>query len=100
MAKLIRSSEYFLDLQQIATFLEETGTPGSSILRTINEIENTVQKLSEYPELGNPFPFRIIETTYRHLIVGKYVVFYYLENENVCVDRVFDTRMDYISLLL
>ena len=65
-----------------------------------NNIVDTISLLKNNPYLGPKMSDRFdIDTPFRYLIVSKQLVFYNVNEENIEIIRILDSRQDYLSLL-
>ena len=65
-----------------------------------NNIVDTISLLKDNPYLGPKMSDRFdIDTPFRYLIVSKQLVFYNVNEENIEIIRILDSRQDYLSLL-
>ena len=63
-------------------------------------IVNTISLLKDNPYLGPKMSDRFnIDTPLRYLIVSKQIVFYDINEDNIEIIRILDSRQDYLSLL-
>lgn len=63
-------------------------------------IVDTISLLKDNPYLGPKMSDRFnIDTSLLYLIVSKQLVFYNINEENIEIIRILDSRQDYLSLL-
>lgn len=63
-------------------------------------IVDTISLLKDNPYLGLKMSGRFnIDTSLRYLIVSKQIVFYDINEDNIEIIRILDSRQDYLSLL-
>lgn len=63
-------------------------------------IVDTISLLKDNPYLGPKMSGRFnIDTSLRYLIVSKQIVFYDINEDNIEIIRILDSRQDYLSLL-
>jgi toxin ParE1/3/4 len=100
MAKLQISPEAQTDLQKIKTYVAlDLDTPLAA-QKIIAKITKAIRRLIEFPSSGAPLYSVIgIQTEYRFLVCGNYLVFYRYEDETVFVNRVLYSRRDYLRIL-
>ena len=61
---------------------------------------DTISLLKDNPYLGPKMSDRFnIDTSLRYLIVSKQIVFYDINEDNIEINRILDSRQDYLSLL-
>lgn len=67
---------------------------------TVNKIMDTVDELENFSEIGDPVSaVTDIESDYRFLTSGNYMVFYRVNEQDVYIDRVLYGRRDYLRIL-
>ena len=65
-----------------------------------SNIVDTISLLKDNPYLGLKMSDRFnIDTSLRYLIVSKQIVFYDINEDNIEIIRILDSRQDYLSLL-
>ena len=63
-------------------------------------IVDTISLLKDNPSLGPKMSDRFnIDTSLHYLIVSKQIVFYDINEDNIEIIRILDSRQDYLSLL-
>ncbi|MCL2368368.1 MAG: type II toxin-antitoxin system RelE/ParE family toxin [Oscillospiraceae bacterium] len=78
----------------------ELKNPGAA-LRTVNDIQDTIDKLAAFPLMGTRLSaVAEVDTDYRFLVCGKYVAFYRAQDGRVLIDRVLYGKRDYLAILL
>ena len=67
---------------------------------SVNKIMDTVDELENFSEIGAPLSaVTDIESDYRFLTSGNYMVFYRVNGQDVYIDRVLYGRRDYLRIL-
>jgi addiction module RelE/StbE family toxin len=86
------------DLTNILEYIKKDNS--SAALKLINEIDETISRLEEFPNMGViPKDLRLKSLNYRMLIVGNYLVFYTATNNVVEIRRVLHGKRKYSFLL-
>ncbi len=100
MAKILISPEAKHDMLEIKEYItEELGSPIAS-KSVIDKIMKQISRLSDFPKIGAPLSSVInIETDYRFLGCGNYMVFYRCTDEAVFVDRILYGKRDFMRVL-
>lgn len=81
------------DLIDIQIFLE--GISENYADKTVDEIYERVFDLENFSEMGQIEPLLIkYSVVYRYLIEGDYKIIYSIENDEVRINRIFDTRQN------
>jgi len=88
-----------LDIEQIGDYIEQEYTNPKAALDTVNKIQDKIDNLSDFPLIGATLSsIADIETDYRFLVCGNYLIFYRVE-EKVYIDRVLHGKRDYLAIL-
>ena len=86
------------DLTNILEYIKKDNP--SAALKLINEIDETISRLEEFPNMGViPKDLRLKSLNYRMLIVGNYLVFYTATNNVVEIRRILHGKRKYSFLL-
>jgi len=95
------SDESKRDLEQIGDYIaEELKNPGAA-LKTVNKIQDKIDKLADFPFMGAPLSaIAEVDVDYRILICGKYIAFYRPQGKTILIDRILYGKRDYIAILL
>lgn len=64
-----------------------------------NKTNEEIQKLKSFPHTGTRLYKDNIETKYRYIRVDNYYVFYYINDNNVYVDRFIYAKRDFMKVL-
>ena len=98
--KIHYSPESRRDLDDIWDYIVSELQNRSAAERVINRIIDAVDPLKNFAEMGTPLSsIADIETDYRFLVSGNYMVFYRVQGNDVYIDRVLYGRSDYMSVL-
>jgi len=101
VAKVHYSDASKQDLEQIGDYIADDLKNPSAALRTVNNIQNTIDKLANFPLMGTLLSaITEVDTDYRFLVCGKYIAFYRPQREDVQIDRILYGKRDYIAILL
>ena len=86
------------DLTNILEYIKKDNP--SAALKLINEIDETISRLEEFPNMGGiRKDLRLKSLNYRMLIVGNYLVFYTATNNVVEIRRILHGKRKYSFLL-
>ena len=100
MAKVKISPPARADMREIGDYISRELRNPSAALRMIRRFRETIQPLTEFPEMGAPLPAPGKQRPlYRYLLCGSYMIFYHFSEDCVLVDRVLYGRRDYLALL-
>ncbi len=102
MYKLIRTQKADNQLRDIIYFVADSTGSVDIAMQLVNTIENSILRLTEFPESGTIPKYAILERqNFRVLIVKKYLVFYKVDKDAQCVIiySVFDSSQEYINLI-
>jgi len=99
-AKVHYSEASKRDLEQIGDYIAEELKNPRVALRIITGIQDTIDKLAEFPLMG-PLLSAIVEidTDYRFLVCGKHIAFYRPQEGDVLIDRIIYGKRDYVAIL-
>lgn len=87
------------DLQEIESYIRDTLQNPDAADHIISAIATDCARLKDQPRLGPELRQKLQrEVDGRYLISGKYIVIYEID-EVISVQRVLDTRTDYMRLL-
>jgi plasmid stabilization system protein ParE len=66
----------------------------------LNKIQNVINPLADFPSIGKPLSAIYDDADdYRFLVCGKYLAFYHVLPDKVCIDRILYGKQDYIKIL-
>ncbi len=85
------------DLRGIKEYIEKDDSDAA--IKIIKELLEKMELLKQFPELGQMLMYKInINTKYRYVVVGSYLIFYLFEDNTISIQRVLRGSRDYISL--
>ena len=88
------------DLERIGDYISEQLKNPQAALNTVNRIQDTINKLAEFPFIGTSLSsIYPIDTDYRFLVCGNNLAFYRLKESKVLIDRILYSRQDYVVVL-
>ncbi len=100
MMKVNYSNKALKDLDDIKTYLSFDLQNEIAAIKTISKIYKRILLLENFPEIGSPVKFNsLFKTNFRYLICDKYLIFYYLKNDSVCVVRILHSKQNYLQKL-
>ena len=101
MADIRYSTVAINDIEQIGDYITEILKNPVAALNTVKKIQDAIDKLADFPLIGASLSSIVeIDTDYRFLVCGNYLVFYHLQAaDNVYIDRVLYGRRDYLAIL-
>lgn len=100
MAKIRLSPLALSDLQEIKEYITDELCNPTAANRIITKIIKDYSLLETSPRLGSSLSSIIhIDTDYRFLVSGKYIIFYKTEGEYVSIYRILYGARDYMKIL-
>ena len=100
MNKLHLSPEVQEDLSEIKAYIAEDLENPQAALSTVMKITKTIRMLQDHALIGTPLSaVADVNSDYRYLVSGSYMVFYRVAGKDVFVDRVLYGRRDYLRIL-
>ena len=88
------------DLNEIWEYITFELCNLQSAENTVNKIMDTVDELEDFSEIGALLSsVTDIESDYRFLTSGNYMVFYRVSGQDVYIDRILYGRRDYLRIL-
>ncbi len=86
------------DLDQIFDYILRDNQ--TKALEILDEIDDKVSKLANFPELGKqPEDEKLKTFGYRVLVIRNYLVFYIITGNIIEIHRILHSSLDYINLL-
>lgn len=99
-AKIRYSVQALDDLEAIWNYLAIDCDNTRAAQRIVGDIMNRADRLADMPESGQSLDARcIIHSDYRFLAVGRYIAFYRYDKNGVSIDRILDSRSDFLKKL-
>ena len=100
MATIHISPEATEDMRGIKEYITmELETPSAAV-NTVSKITKAIRGLSSFPGIGAPLSSIVdVQTDYRYLVSGSYLVVYRYEQDDVYIIRVLYGRRDYMKIL-
>ena len=100
MADIRFSPKSLHDLQEIRDYIADDLCNSAAADSIVSGILDKIKVLSCFPEIGSPLSaVTEIETKYRFLVCGNYMVFYRAEDGTVYIIRIIYGRRNYIGIL-
>ena len=100
MNKLHLSPEAQEDLSEIKAYIAEDLENPQVALSTVMKITKTIRMLQDHALIGTPLSaVADVNSDYRYLVSGSYMVFYRVAGKDVFIDRVLYGRRDYLRIL-
>ena len=100
MAKIRLSPLALSDLKEIKEYITDELCNPPAANRIVTKIMKDYSLLEASPMLGPSLSSIVrIDTDYRFLVSGKYIIFYKTENEYVSIYRILYGARDYIKIL-
>ena len=100
MNNLYLSPEAQDDLSEIKAYIAEDLENPQAALSTVTKITKTISMLQEHALIGVPLSaIADVNSDYRYLISGSYMIFYRVTGKDVFIDRVLYGRRDYLRIL-
>jgi len=100
MNKLHLSPKAQEDLSEIKAYIAEDLENPQAALSTLMKITKSIRMLQDHALIGTAlFAVTDVNSDYRYLISGSYMIFYRVTGKDVFVDRVLYSRRDYLRIL-
>ncbi len=88
------------DLDEIWEYISFELCNPQAAENTVNKIMDTVDELETFSEIGTALSsVTDMESDYRFLVSGNYIVFYRVAGQDIYIDRVLYGRRDYLRIL-
>jgi len=100
VAKIRYSRSAIRDLEEIGDYIADTLKSPIAALNTVDKIQDAVDRLASFPQIGSPLSsIANVDSDYRFLVCGNYLVFYRVQTDSVYIDRILYGRRDYMAIL-
>ena len=88
------------DLDDIWDYIVTDLCNASAAERVVNDILDVVEQLENFSEMGALLAsIANVDSDYRFIVSGNYLIFYRVSGMNVYVDRILYGRRDYLRIL-
>lgn len=89
------------DLAEIKDYITQELENPKAALRVVSKVLESIRMLREHAFLGAALnAVADVDSDYRFLVSGSYLVFYRVTGRNVYIDRILYGRRDYLRVLL
>lgn len=100
MNKINLSAAAQRDLQDIKRYISVELDNTTAAVNTVRKITAKIRLLSEHPRAGAALTtIADIDSDYRFVVAGNYLVFYRFSNQEIFVDRILYGRRNYLQIL-
>lgn len=100
MNNLHLSYEAQNDLSDIKDYIAEDLENPQAAIATVSKITKTIRMLRDHALIGTPLSsIADVDSNYRFLVSGNYMVFYRVNGNDIYIDRVLYGRSNYMSIL-
>ena len=100
MAEIRLAPTALADLQAIKEYIENDLSNPAAAQNVVKRIIQDYTRLGDAPFIGARLSSKIaIETDFRYLVSGNYIIFYQVNEEFVSVYRILYGRRDYIKII-
>lgn len=98
--KLHYSPEALKDLDEAWGYIVMELSNPDTAENVIRGIMDTVDKMEDFAKMGTPLSsVTDVETDYRFLLSGNYMIFYRPEGTDIYIDRILYGKGDYLRIL-
>ena len=88
------------DLKEIKQYISETLKNPDAADRTVRRIISDYLRLTDSPYIGTSLKAKLnIDSPYRFLVSGNYLVFYAINDDTVYINRIIYGKRDYAQIL-
>ena len=100
MANIIYSKMAINDMNEIGDYISQQHKSPKAALKTIEKIQDAINKLTVFPHIGTPVSAIIAaETDYRFIGCVSYLAFYRVKDNDIFIDRIIHGRRDFVGIL-
>ena len=100
MNNLHLSPEAQDDLMDIKNYITEELENPQAAIDTVNKITSSIRLLRDHGHIGAPLSsVAVIDSDYRFLVSGNYLVFYRANDNDIYIDRILYGRREYLRIL-
>lgn len=100
MNNLHLSPEAQNDLMDIKNYITEELKNPQAAIDTVNKITSSIRLLRDHGHIDAPLSsVAIIDSDYRFLVSGNYLVFYRANDNDIYIDRILYGRREYLRIL-
>lgn len=98
--KINYSQEAFKDLNEIEQYIASDLDSPNAAINIVTHIMDTIDLLRNFAESGALLSSIIdIESNYRFLVSGNYLVFYRVNHKDIYIDRILNNKRNYMNIL-
>lgn len=99
--KIEYSSEFRLDLIEIADYITNQLFAPSAAEKLLGKIHSSIENLASFPFSGTALPSKVNATVYRWIKVENYMIFYTVaeEKETILISRILFAASNYFKTL-
>ncbi len=88
------------DLIEIRDYIERELENPRAAVNVVRKIIERYEQLKEFPMMGVDLSTKInVQTDFKYLVSGNYIIFYRADNEFVYIYRILYTGRDYLKIL-
>ena len=99
-AEIVYSADALIDLDEAWDFTVETSGDPDLAFQQVDALE-AVEGTRSYPLAGSRLDVVVgTPTDSRYVVAGRLLAVYSIEERFIRVDRIFDTRQDWVSVLV
>ena len=99
-SKIYYSPDASTDLEDLLDYISFDLDNPEAAKHTVNRILATIDGLEDFPKIGTPLSsLTDLDSDYRFLVSGNYLVFYRINNQEIYVDRILHGKRNYLRIL-